>query len=94
MPAPTSALCLGCDLEHSQRRDALHRGNRIWRGPVVSALVSWPCVRAAEAGAGDSAGSAPCVDILVATPGRLMAHLKGTPGATLDHLRYLVSAYK
>ncbi len=30
------------------------------------------------------------VDILVATPGRLMAHLKGTPGATLDHLRYLV----
>ena len=30
------------------------------------------------------------VDILVATPGRLMAHLKGTPGATLDDLRYLV----
>ncbi len=30
------------------------------------------------------------VDILVATPGRLMAHLKGTPGATLQHLRYLV----
>ena len=30
------------------------------------------------------------VDILVATPGRLMAHLKGTPGASLKHLRYLV----
>ena len=30
------------------------------------------------------------VDILVATPGRLMAHMKGTPGATLQHLRYLV----
>jgi len=30
------------------------------------------------------------VDILIATPGRLMAHLKGTPGATLQHLRYLV----
>lgn len=35
--------------------------------------------------------SAAPVDILVATPGRLMAHLKGTPGATLQHLSYLVS---
>ena len=30
------------------------------------------------------------MDILVATPGRLMAHLRGTPGASLEHLRYLV----
>ncbi|KAK9821304.1 hypothetical protein WJX81_005661 [Elliptochloris bilobata] len=30
------------------------------------------------------------VDILVATPGRLMAHLRGTPGIGLEHLRFLV----
>jgi len=29
------------------------------------------------------------VDVLVATPGRLMAHLRGTPGVTLEHLRFL-----
>lgn len=30
------------------------------------------------------------VDILVATPGRLMCHLKGTPGVNLQQLRFLV----
>lgn len=30
------------------------------------------------------------VDVLVATPGRLMAHLRGTPGVGLEHLRFLV----
>ncbi len=50
-------------------------------------MLSWPHGHCAEAGT----GGAPCVDILVATPGRLMAHMKGTPGATLEHLRYLVS---
>lgn len=32
------------------------------------------------------------VDILVATPGRLMDHLSSTAGFTLEHLSYLVSA--
>ena len=30
------------------------------------------------------------VDVLVATPGRLMSHLHGTPGLTLDTLQMLV----
>lgn len=30
------------------------------------------------------------VDILVATPGRLMDHINNTKGFTLEHLRYLV----
>lgn len=33
----------------------------------------------------------PPADIVVATPGRLMAHLAGTRGFNLIHLRYLVS---
>lgn len=34
--------------------------------------------------------SAPQVDILIATPGRLIDHLDSTPGFTLTHLRFLV----
>ena len=30
------------------------------------------------------------IDILVATPGRLMDHLRGTTGFTIEHLQYLV----
>lgn len=32
------------------------------------------------------------VDILVATPGRLMDHINNTKGFTLEHLRFLVSS--
>ena len=41
----------------------------------------------------DSWQGAACsaVDVLVATPGRLMSHLQGTPGLTLDALQMLVS---
>jgi hypothetical protein len=31
-----------------------------------------------------------CVQVLVATPGRLVSHMLGTPGFTLRHLRFLV----
>lgn len=39
-----------------------------------------------------SAEDEPCcaVDVLVATPGRLMSHLQGTPGIHLDGLKMLV----
>ena len=33
------------------------------------------------------------VDILVATPGRLMDHINNTKGFTLEHLCYLVSTH-
>lgn len=35
-------------------------------------------------------GGTSAVDVLVCTPGRLMAHLESTPGFTLQHLRFLV----
>lgn len=34
------------------------------------------------------------VDVLIATPGRLMDHLRKTKGFTLGHLRFLVSIQK
>ncbi|KAG2441026.1 hypothetical protein HXX76_003879 [Chlamydomonas incerta] len=42
------------------------------------------------AGAGGGAGGGGGADVVVATPGRLMAHLSGTPGFTVEHLRFLV----
>jgi ATP-dependent RNA helicase DDX51/DBP6 len=43
-------------------------------------------------GLGQGCGGGGGVDVLVATPGRLMAHLRGTPGVTLEHLRFLARA--
>lgn len=43
-----------------------------------------------EASKADDVGNS-CVDVLVATPGRLMDHLRNTKGFTLQHLYYLVS---
>lgn len=36
-------------------------------------------------------GGSSKLDILIATPGRLMDHLASTPNFTLQHLRFLVS---
>ncbi|CAM9660797.1 unnamed protein product [Chrysoparadoxa australica] len=41
-------------------------------------------------GNGDVLGGASEVDILVATPGRLLDHIQQTPSFTVQHLRYLV----
>ncbi|DBA71432.1 TPA: hypothetical protein ACH3X2_011231 [Trebouxia sp. C0005] len=40
----------------------------------------------------ENSGDEPCsaVDVLVATPGRLMSHLQGTPGIHLDNLKMMV----
>jgi len=35
-------------------------------------------------------GGSSKLDILIATPGRLMDHLASTPNFTLQHLRFLV----
>ena len=51
-----------------------------------------PLALEAEVLVNQSAGDEPCcaVDLLVATPGRLMSHLQGTPGMHLDGLKMLV----
>ena len=51
-----------------------------------------PLALEAEVLVDQSAEDEPCcaVDVLVATPGRLMSHLQGTPGMHLDGLKMLV----
>lgn len=56
-------------------------------------LASGKLPLAVEADALSARGQeAPCsaVDVLVATPGRLMSHVQGTPGISLDALKMLV----
>lgn len=56
--------------------------------PPGAALHAAAAAAAGDSGYDESVYEAP--DIVVATPGRLMDHLSGTPGFTLTHLRYLV----
>lgn len=51
-----------------------------------------PLALEAEVLVDQSAEDEPCcaVNVLVATPGRLMSHLQGTPGIHLDGLKMLV----
>ncbi|GFR41488.1 hypothetical protein Agub_g2179 [Astrephomene gubernaculifera] len=68
--------------------------------PGAAAAAAATAAAAAGGGAsgGGNGGSSSCssgsgkggADVVVATPGRLMAHLSGTPGFTLRHLRFLV----
>ena len=46
--------------------------------------------QSAEASAFISESGISAADVVVATPGRLMAHLRGTPGFSLTYLRFLV----
>ena len=63
-------------------------GARSGRSEGISSPGSWSGL-GSELGLGLRQGGGG-VDVLVATPGRLMAHLRGTPGVGLEHLRFLV----
>ncbi len=57
----------------------------------VTACTAGVAERTAYGALGPPEGEARCrVDVVVATPGRLMAHLTSTPGFHLGHLRFLV----
>ncbi|KAI3430318.1 hypothetical protein D9Q98_004914 [Chlorella vulgaris] len=59
---------------------------------LCPALGLTACLAAGKAGLAAEAEllAAGGVDIVVATPGRLIAHLEGTPGFSLSHLRFLI----
>ncbi|KAJ0236661.1 DEAD-box ATP-dependent RNA helicase 1 [Hirschfeldia incana] len=56
----------------------------------LSCWFSWICYDPEDI-MSQSLESSSAVDILVATPGRLMDHINNTKGFTLEHLRYLAS---
>ena len=57
-------------------------------GALDAALLGCLLLPGAAGGGGTGLAAVQCVDVLVATPGRLVAHLQGTPGFTLKHLRW------
>ncbi|KXZ56228.1 hypothetical protein GPECTOR_1g199 [Gonium pectorale] len=58
----------------------------------AAALVGTSAAAASHGAGGPrvGGGGAGGADVVIATPGRLVAHLGGTPGFTLRHLRFLV----
>eukprot|EP00955_Chlamydomonas_euryale_P106804 365727-Chlamydomonas_euryale.AAC.2 len=82
------------------RGSLLAVGPRIGQAAALTAGVALSCPSSSGASPGvEELGCAlptpaltkpECVDVLVATPGRLIAHMQSTPGFTLRHLKYLV----
>ncbi|KLT45931.1 DEAD-domain-containing protein [Cutaneotrichosporon oleaginosum] len=69
--------------------ESLAKGTGLLIGSVTG-QHSFAHEQAQLVGAGDTLGGLSKLDILVATPGRLMDHLASTPNFTLQHLRFLV----
>ena len=63
-------------------------------GDEISALIKRPRLEAGSCYDPEDHGKTlqSAVDILVATPGRLMDHINATNGFTLKHLHYLVGS--
>ena len=88
--APEAAALMrgfpGCSGYARQRNAA--SAPALLSGPLDS---GWHACPTAGSGSGPGFGHSGCaVDVLVATPGRLMTHLRGTLGVSLEHLRFLV----
>ncbi|GIL44666.1 hypothetical protein Vafri_2160 [Volvox africanus] len=67
----------------SEAAEAVELTGRAAAGGLTGASGGLTCTAAA-------AGACRGADVVIATPGRLMAHLQGTPGFSLEHLRFLV----
>ena len=77
------------DLNAARHRYHLNKGD------IGMALEAFPGVMEVEAPPASGGlivpdGGVSAVDVLVATPGRLVDHLDKTPGFTLQHLRFLI----
>ncbi|GFH21644.1 DEAD-box ATP-dependent RNA helicase [Haematococcus lacustris] len=79
------AVGLDCGLAAAQGNLAQEEGGL---GQQGMGEEGWQQQGAGGVGEGERSS----VEVLVATPGRLVAHLQHTPGFTLSHLRFLVSS--